>query len=132
MTACAKLHQRQYKHGDSTNAIGPSASAVAFGIVVCLVASVAVADVYKYVDERGLVIFSTVPLAGKTPIAVIGADSPLPPRTPPAAHDRPRPAPSGGGVYKYKDDEANIVSSTVPLPGKTPVAVIPAEPSRPL
>jgi hypothetical protein len=132
MTACTKLHQRQYKRGGSTNAICLNAGAVAFGLVVFLVASAAAADVYKYVDERGMVIFSTVPLAGKTPIAVIGADSPLPSRTPPVTHDRPRPGPSGGGVYKYKDDEGNIVLSTVPLPGKTPVAVIPAEPSQPL
>lgn len=103
----------------------------------------ATAELYKYADERGTVIFSSVPLPGRTPIAVIGAGAPLPPRASPGASESlrppssvdsprpsagtesPRPASTAGGIYKYKDDAGNDIISAVPLPGRTPVAIIP-------
>ena len=114
---------------------------VAAGIAMAIAALPAQADIYKYVDEQGMVIWSTVPLAGKTPTLVVG-DHGTTPRTPapasPSTPTSPGPSvpatverastapPSGGGVYKYEDDDGTTMLSTIPLPGRKLVAIIPA------
>ena len=120
--------------GASPKATLKVVSAALAGIFASALSSAAV---YKYVDEQGSTIFSTVPLPGKTPTAVIGSDAAPPrrddtPSTPkpstPAEGARSSSVPSGSAIYRYKDEEGRIVISSVPLPGRTPYEVTPIRP----